>query len=91
MRFLIAIFDVIAALLEVSADCRMFAPMPLCLSSTRERVETVGNWHGHKQGPKIWKDQLNAIFLELDFVRCPVHPSLHTRQHNGVFILGVQN
>jgi hypothetical protein len=85
--FFIATFDVTAAFLEGSADCRMFARMPLCLSSIRERVEIVGNWYGLKQGPKIWNDQLNSILLEIGFIRCPVHPCLYTRLRNEVFII----
>ncbi len=87
LDFFTATFDVTAAFLEGSADCRMFARLPLCLSSIRERVEIVGNWYGLKQGPKIWNDQLNAILLELEFVRCPVHPCLYTRLRNKVFII----
>jgi hypothetical protein len=65
----------------------MFARMPLCLSSIRERVEIVGNWYGLKQGPKIWNDQLNSILLEIGFIRCPAHPCLYTRLRNEVFII----
>ena len=47
----------------------------------------MGNWYGLKQGPKIWNDQLNAILLELGFLRCPVHPCLYSRERAGVHIL----
>jgi hypothetical protein len=87
LDFFTATFDVTAAFLEGSADCQMFARMPPCLSSIRERVEIVGNWYGLKQGPMIWNDQLNAILLELEFVRCLVHPCLYTRLRNKVFII----
>ncbi len=68
-----ATFDVTAAFLEGTADRKLFARLPSCISPTNERVEIIGNSYGLKQGPKIWNDQLNAILLELGFLRCPVH------------------
>jgi hypothetical protein len=81
--FYMVTFDVTAAFLEGTADRKLFARLPTCISPTNERVEIIGNWYGLK----IWNDQLNAILLELGFLRCPVHPCLYSRERAGVYIL----
>jgi hypothetical protein len=62
MDLFMATFDVIAAFLEGTADRRLFARLPSCISATYQRVEIIGNWYGLKQGPKIGNDQLATIF-----------------------------
>jgi hypothetical protein len=81
-----AAFDVAAAFLEGKPDCRLFARLLKCISDG-ERVEIAGNWYGLKQGPKIWNDQLNAILLQLEFIRCPVHPCFYRRTRDEFIII----
>ncbi len=61
-----ATFDVTAAFLEGTADRKLFARLPSCISPTNERVEIIGNWYGLKQGPKIWNDQLTPYCWSWD-------------------------
>jgi hypothetical protein len=51
--FYMATFDVTAAFLEGTADRKLFARLPTCISPTNERVEIIGNWYGLKQGPRF--------------------------------------
>ncbi len=44
--YFMATFDVTAAFLEGTADCKLFARLPTCISPNNERVEIVGNWYG---------------------------------------------
>jgi hypothetical protein len=62
-----AIMDVTAAFLEGTSDCRMFARLPKSIDPDESHIESIGNWYGLKQRPKIWNDQLNAILITLGF------------------------
>lgn len=90
MKYNLGTFDVSAAFLEGTADCKMYARLPSSIATGKDlnlRVEIVGNWYGMKQGPKIWNDQLNSIMLKLDFTRCPVHPCIYMKIINGIYLI----
>jgi hypothetical protein len=46
MDLFMATFDVTGAFLEGTADRRLFARLPSCISATNQRVEIIGNWYG---------------------------------------------